>query len=117
MLKTNKASIVEFLLGCQPGPPRTNGMWKVDHEGRPFLLPGIGGITLNLQIGDSAFGWAGDHIEPGVSCTGDTHKPDDHPNNSLQMFACVGNAARVVTGSVAEFPAAQPLAPSARMRK
>ncbi|HNX30479.1 MAG TPA: DUF4438 domain-containing protein [Holophaga sp.] len=98
MLKTNKASIVEFLLECQPGPPRTNGLWKVDHEGNPFLLPGIGGITLNLQVGDSAFGWAGDHIEPGVSCTGDTHKPNDHPNNSLQMFACVGNTARVVSG-------------------
>lgn len=98
MLKTNKDSIVEFLLECQPGPPRTTGTWKVDHEGNPFLLPGIGGITLNLQVGDSAFGWVGDHIEPGVSCTGDTLKPNDHPNTSLQMFSCVGNPARVISG-------------------
>ena len=98
MLKTNRATIVEFLLQCQPGPPRTSGTWKVDHLGQPFLLPGIGGITLNLQVGDSAFGLAGDHIEPGVSCTADTHKPDEHPNNSLQLFACVGNRARVATG-------------------
>ncbi|HWQ08608.1 MAG TPA: DUF4438 domain-containing protein, partial [Holophaga sp.] len=98
MLKTNRNNIVEFLLQCQPGQPRTSGQWKVDHLGQPFLLPGIGGITLNLQVGDSAFGLAGDHIEPGVSCTADTHKPDEHPNNSLQLFACVGNRARVATG-------------------
>lgn len=98
MLKTNRDAIVEFLLQCQPGHPKTNGSWKVDHQGSPFLLPGIGGITLNLQVGDSAFGWAGDHIEPGVSCTGDTHKPNDHPNTSLQLFACVGNRAKVATG-------------------
>jgi hypothetical protein len=98
MLKTNRTSIVEFLLQCQPGPPRTRGTWGVDHDGKPFLLPSIGGITLNIQVGDSAFGWAGDHIEPGVSCTADTHKPFDHPNTSLQLFACVGNTARIVSG-------------------
>ncbi len=98
MLKTNRASIVEFLLQCQPGPPVTRGQWGVDHEGRPFLLPSIGGITLNIQVGDSAFGWAGDHIEPGVSCTADTQKPFEHPNTSLQLFACVGNTARIVSG-------------------
>jgi hypothetical protein len=98
MLKTNRASIVEFLLQCQPGPPVTRGQWGVDHDGRPFLLPSIGGITLNMQVGDPAFGWAGDHLEPGVSCTADTHKPFEHPNTSLQLFACVGNTARVVSG-------------------
>ena len=98
MLKTNQASIVEFLLQCQPGMPRTRGTWGVDHDGKPFILPGIGGITLNLQVGDSAFGLAGDHIEPGVSCTADTNKPFEHPNTALQLFACVGNEARVVTG-------------------
>ena len=98
MLKTNESSIVEFLLQCQPGMPRTRGTWGVDHDGKAFILPGIGGITLNLQVGDSAFGLAGDHIEPGVSCTADTHKPFDHPNNALQLFACVGNTARIVSG-------------------
>ena len=98
MLKTNQASIVEFLLQCQPGMPRTRGTWGVDHDGKPFILPSIGGITLNLQVGDSAFGLAGDHIEPGVSCTADTNKPFEHPNTALQLFACVGNEARIVTG-------------------
>jgi len=98
MIKTNESSIVEFILQCQPGFPRSSGQWKVDRTGKPFILPSIGGITLNLQVGDSAFGWAGDHVEPGVSCTADTLKPYKHPNNSLQLFACVGNKARVISG-------------------
>ncbi|ARM31554.1 DUF4438 domain-containing protein [Prosthecochloris sp. HL-130-GSB] len=98
MLKTNEDRLVEFLLQCQPGPPKTRGTWQVDHEGKPFLLPSIGGITLNIQVGDPAFGWAGDHIEPGVSCIADTHKPFEHPNTSLQLYSCVGNKAVVTSG-------------------
>ncbi len=95
-----KTRIVEFLLQCQAGPPKTRGTWGIDHQGTPFILPGIGGITLNIQVGDSAFGWAGDHVEPGVSCTADTMKPFEHPNVSLQVFACVGNKAKVISGKV-----------------
>jgi len=98
MLKTNEETIVEFLLQCQPGPPRTKGLWRVDHDGTPFILPSIGGITLNVQVGDPAFGWAGDHVEPGVSCTADTKKPFEHPNISLQVFSCAGNKAKVISG-------------------
>ena len=98
MLKTNERHLVEFLLQCQPGPPKTRGTWNVDQHGTPFILPSIGGITLNLQVGDSAFGWAGDHVEPGVSVTADTHKPNEHPNISLQVYSCVGNQAKVISG-------------------
>ena len=99
MLKTNEKQIVEFILQCEPGPPKTSGTWGVDHEGKPFILPGIGGITTNVQVGDPAFGWAGDHIEPGVSCIANTLKPFEHPNVSLQLFSCVGNKAKVITGT------------------
>ena len=98
MLKTNEQYLVEFLLQCQPGQPKTRGNWEVDHQGTPFLLPSIGGITLNVQVGDSAFGWQGDHIEPGVSCTADTQKPYEHPNVAVQIYSCAGNMATVVTG-------------------
>jgi hypothetical protein len=98
MIKTNESFVVEFILQCQPGYPKSRGDWRVDRNGRPFILPSIGGITLNLQVGDSAFGWAGDHVEPGVSCTCDTNKPFEHPNNSLQVFSCVGNKARLISG-------------------
>jgi hypothetical protein len=98
MLRTNEDKVVEILLQCQPGPPRTTGAWRVDHQGEPFLLPGIGGITMNIQVGDPATGWAGDHLEPGVSCTADTYKPLEHPNIGVQLFSCAGNKAKVVSG-------------------
>ncbi|TCD47828.1 DUF4438 domain-containing protein [Chlorobium sp. N1] len=98
MLNTNADRLVEFLLQCHPGQPRTRGSWEVDHQGVPFILPSIGGITLNVQAGDSAFGWQGDHVEPGVSCTADTQKPFEHPNVGLQIYSCAGNLATVATG-------------------
>ncbi len=98
MLKTNEKKLVEMAMQCKPGPPRIRPGWKVDHKGTPFLLPAIGGITLNLQAGDSAFGLAGDHIEPSVSCTANSDKPFDFPNNSLQLLSCIGNQAIVVSG-------------------
>ncbi len=98
MLKTNAARVVEFLLQCTPGPPRTRANWRVDHEGTPFILPGIGGISVNVAVGDPAFGWAGDHVEPSVSCTANTSKPFEHPNVSLQLYACAGNLATLISG-------------------
>ncbi len=98
MLKSNEDRLVEFLLQCQPGPPKSRGRWGVDHEGVPYLLPSIGGISVNVAVGDPAFGWAGDHVEPGVSCTANTNKPFEHPNVSLQIFSCAGNLARVTSG-------------------
>lgn len=98
MLKTNEKKLVELSMQCKPGPPRIKPGWKVDHEGKPFILPSIGGITLNIQVGDSAFGLAGDHIEPGVSCSANSEKPFDFPNNSLQLLSCIGNEAIIVSG-------------------
>jgi hypothetical protein len=98
MLKTNAKQIVEVLLQCQPGPPTGGAAWRVGVEGDPFILPSIGGITLNVQVGDPASGWAGDHIEPGVSCTGDTQHPRNHPNPAVQFYSCAGNKAKVVSG-------------------
>jgi len=99
MLRTNEDRVVEFLLQCQPGPPKTRARWGVDHRGVPFILPSIGGISVNVAVGDPAFGWAGDHVEPSVSCTADTKKPFEHPNVSLQLYACAGNAAKITTGA------------------
>jgi len=98
MLKTNADRVVEFVLQCQPGPPKGRARWSVDHEGGPFVLPSIGGITLNVAVGDPAFGWAGDHVEPGVSCTANTNKPFEHPNTSLQLYTCAGNRATLISG-------------------
>jgi hypothetical protein len=99
MIQTNEKQVVEFLLQCQPGPPRSSRSWNVDAHGQPFILPSIGGITLNIQIGDSAFGWAGDHIEPGVSCMTEYNKKNEDPNRALQTYACAGNIATIISGN------------------
>ena len=70
----------------------------MDHGGVPFILPSIGGITLNVLVGDSAFGLAGDHIEPGVSCLANAEKRLEFPNDSLQVYSCVGNKAQIISG-------------------
>ncbi len=98
MLKTNEEKLVEFIVEVQPGPPCTGKAWEVDRHGVPFILPSIGGITVNIQAGDSVFGWEGDHVEPGVSCSADTLKRFEHPNTGVQIYSCVGNRARVITG-------------------
>lgn len=98
MLKTNEDKLVEISIQCKPGPPRIRAGWRVSREGVPFILPSIGGITLNIRVGDSAFGLAGDHIEPGVSCSANPEKPFEFPNDSLQILSCIGNRAVVVSG-------------------
>jgi hypothetical protein len=86
-----------MVIQVQPGHPPSQGKWTVGHQGTPFNLPSIGGITLNMQVGDPAFGWAGDHLEPGVSATAcsDTQK---HPNGGAQYYSCAGNVAEMISG-------------------
>jgi len=68
--------------------------FRVDPEGRPFLLPGMGGVTLGVHCGDPATGWAGDHVEPGLS----VRHHDPAANFALQYLSCVGNRVVVTSG-------------------
>jgi hypothetical protein len=58
------------------------------------VLPGTGGITYNIRVGDLATGWAADHVEPAVSVKNEK----SGPNSGLNTLACVGNEAIVVSG-------------------
>ncbi len=99
MLKTNENKIVEVLVQWQPMPAsKRQSISYTGHDGKPFNLPGVGGITLNLEIGDSAFGYQGDHLEPGVSCSGNPGKQTEFPNPTLQYFSCSGNKAVILSG-------------------
>ena len=62
-----------------------------------MVLPATGGISYNVRIGDSAFGWAGDHVEPGVSIRNE----NKDENAALMTFACIGNEAKIVSGEAA----------------
>lgn len=68
--------------------------YRVDNNGNPFVIPGTGAINYNVKVGDSAFGWAGDHIEPGVTIK----NSDTSSNAALNIFACVGNQAKIISG-------------------
>ena len=93
-LNTNEDRLVQqSVLGMVSGPV-SRGTWRVDPDGVPAMLPGVGGITYNCKVGDSALDWEADHVEPGVSVK--TEKTDQ--NTALNVLACVGNVGRVVSG-------------------
>ncbi|MBK8021081.1 MAG: DUF4438 domain-containing protein [Chloroflexi bacterium] len=68
--------------------------YRLDSQGRPFLLPTYGGIVYNVSVGDSAYGWLADCVHPGVSIS----LKDDNGNRGLNLFSCVGNTAMVMSG-------------------
>ena len=96
MLRTNEKKLA--MISVQGTVVNPSGKrHSVDREGRPYLLPGTGGITYNMKVGDCAFGWAGDHLEPGVSTVAD-EKRMEPKNTGYNFLACVGNEAIVTTG-------------------
>ncbi|MFI5304432.1 MAG: DUF4438 domain-containing protein [Nitrospiria bacterium] len=98
MLKTNKKRLIEFAVQGTVQHPKSYG-WELGRDGKSYMLPTVGGITYNVQIGDSVYGWEADHIEPGVSVTNDPGKLTQDPNRSLNSFSCLGNRVTVLTGA------------------
>ncbi|MDH3272152.1 MAG: DUF4438 domain-containing protein [Gemmatimonadota bacterium] len=100
-LSTNAADIVAVSAAGHVVHPGLPGLpaepYRLAADGTPFLLPTYGGIVYNVSVGDRAFGWAADCIHPGVSI----HQADDLKNRGLNVFACVGNRAKVMTGGAA----------------
>lgn len=100
-LATNAADLVAVSVAGHVAHPGFPGLpaepYRLSAEGTPFLLPTYGGIVYNVSVGDRAFGWAADCIHPGVSIG----QADDNQNRGLNIFACVGNRARVMTGGAA----------------
>lgn len=68
--------------------------YRLDADGKPFLYPTHGSIVYNVSVGDSAYGWLADTIHPGVSI----HLKDPSANQGLNVLACIGNVARVMSG-------------------
>lgn len=92
-MRTNKDRLVMQSVQGKIHHP-LGGTYRITHEGHPRILPATGGITYNVKVGDPAFGWAGDHVEPGVSIRNENASE----NAALNTFACVGNTAKVVSG-------------------
>jgi len=99
-VKTNEDKIVKISVMGEIASPVSRSAYRITHDGRPVTLPGTGGITYNLRVGDLATGWKADHVEPGVSIE---NKENDArfktmANTSLNILSCIGNNAKVVTG-------------------
>ena len=101
-LATNEADLVAVSVAGAVAHPGFPGLpaepYRLSADGTPFLLPTYGGIVYNVSGGDRAFGWAADCIHPGVSIG----QVDDNRNRGLNVLACVGNRARVMTGEAAK---------------
>lgn len=96
MIRTNETDLIQIALVGEVCAPRHAGVipYKITGDGKPVVLPGMGGIVYNVRVGDRAFGWAADHLEPGVSI----RHPNEEERAALHIFACIGNEARVVSG-------------------
>lgn len=95
---SNADRLVTQVLAGEVWPPLgSRHAFNVGPDGEPFVLPGMGGVTLGVHCGDPATGHAGDHVEPGLSVR---HR-ETGPNYALQYLACVGNRVRVASGPAA----------------
>lgn len=94
-LRWNFDELVEMAVTGQVSQPAVRrGGYVHWPDGVGEILPGMYGITYNARVGDRAFGWAGDHVEPGVSIA----NSDERSDFALHYLTCIGNEAEVTTG-------------------
>jgi Domain of unknown function (DUF4438) len=94
-LKTNATQLVEVAVAGQISQPSFRRPEYIpDNDGISRVLPGMSGVLYNIRVGDPAFFWAGDHVEPGASIA---HK-DMSVDFALHYLTCIGNRAVVTSG-------------------
>jgi hypothetical protein len=101
VLRTNVDRLVRLsVVGEAVSPVFGRSVYRVSAQGNPVVLPGVGGITYNVRVGDPACGWEADHVEPGVSVENKENDPrfGQGANAAFNVLSCVGNKAVVVTG-------------------
>lgn len=95
MIRTNADQLVEIAIAGQISPPAfKRGPFIPDNDGLSVVLPGMYGYVYNVRCGDPAFGWQGDHVEPGASID----HPDPGVHHALHYLVCIGNEAVVTSG-------------------
>jgi hypothetical protein len=101
MLRTNTDKLVKIsVMGEVASPLVGRSIYNISATGTPSVLPGVGGITYNLRVGDPACGWEADHVEPSVSVENKENDPrsGQGANAAFNVLSCVGNEAIVVNG-------------------
>lgn len=101
MIRTDAERLVQISVMGQVVSPSYPNIPAVPHviarDGTPRLVPMWGGIVYNVRVGMPALGWVGENIEPGVAI----RHPEAGPNHALNVYACVGNEATVMSGRAA----------------
>lgn len=98
-LRTNADSLIEMAIaGLVTTPAVRPGQYIPRPDGRATVLPGMYGVAYDVRCGDRAFGWTGDHVEPGVSIDDDGNAGRHF---ALHYLTCIGNEAVVTTGLAA----------------
>lgn len=98
MLALNEKKLVTMAVTGKVASPLRFGAFEIDADGKGHSLPSVGGIVYNVKVGDPAFGWRGDHIEPGVSMIMDEEKRSGGRNMAFHFLACVGNEVVITSG-------------------
>ena len=94
-IKTNEKQLIKMsICGYATQPSFKNPGYIPNNDGQAVIYPGMFGVVNNVKVGDKAFGWAGDHIEPGVSI--DSENLNEH--FALHYLVCTGNKAIVRSG-------------------
>lgn len=100
-MRTNVDKLVRISVTGEIASPMVGrSVYKISATGAPSVLPGTGGITYNVRVGDLACGWEADHVEPGVSVENKENDPrfGQGANAAFNILSCVGNEAVVVSG-------------------
>ena len=100
MLKTNVEKLMKISVMGEIASPTIRSVYNISATGKALVLPGVGGITYNLRVGDPACGWEADHVEPGVSVENKENdaRSGQAANTAFNVLSCVGNQATVATG-------------------
>ncbi|MDQ6929085.1 MAG: DUF4438 domain-containing protein [Candidatus Eremiobacteraeota bacterium] len=93
--RINRSELVMVAVAAEATQPAIPAnLYHIGFDGNAVVVPGVGGITPNVRVGDPAFAFAADHIEPGVS----VRHSDESRNASFNVFSCIGNEAIVISG-------------------
>lgn len=97
-IQTNKEQLVKMAVTGDVSQPGLRYPGYVPNtQGMATILPGMAGVVYNARVGDPAFGWSADHLEPGVSIA----NPDPDAEFALHYLTCIGNKATVTSGLAA----------------
>lgn len=93
-MRTNREQLIEMAVGGEVWPAAMRSTYRANAQGEAVIFMGTAGIIHNARVGDRAFGWAADHVEPAVSIRNRV----DGPEHALHYLACIGNDAIVTSG-------------------